>query len=118
MWAYTTFKGINADWIKDHIIHAPIYYTAWWKDLYNNAPQHILIETGLIGFIVWLMFFKKTVDPAKTSQKPKLTDKEVEWLVETWTPEPLVPNLTSKDQIVLNNSLVSTDLMYLLLLFH
>ncbi len=57
---YKSLNNLTVDILKDWIVNAPIYYKSWWIDLYKNAPQHILIETGLVGFIVWLMFFKKT----------------------------------------------------------
>lgn len=112
LWTYTNVKSLNADIVKDWILHAPQYYAQWWRKLYQETPQHILIETGLLCFIIWLMFFKKTADPSKTDKKPKFTEKEIEWLVETWTPEPLVPPLTSKEKIILDDEVVCVNHIY------
>lgn len=70
-------------------------YKTWWWHLYEDAPLHIFVETGLLLFIVWLVMIRKTIDPTKSNTK-KLTDKEVEWLVDTWDPEPLAPVLDER----------------------
>lgn len=31
----------------------------------QHAPGHVIVETALIIFILWLLFFKKTEDPYK-----------------------------------------------------
>jgi hypothetical protein len=74
------------------VVHAPQLYDNWWRTLLRESPQHILIETGLIFFIFWLVFVRRTVDPGKISKNNKLSKKEVDWLLETWMPEPLVPS--------------------------
>ena len=82
-------------------------YKDWWMKLYYESPQHIIIETGLLMFIVWLMFIRKTVDPTRESKNNKLTEKEIQWLVDTWTPEPLVPPLDERSEAICNSAVVS-----------
>jgi hypothetical protein len=89
---FSTF--LTYDNIVDLALHAPQYYTTWWKKLFHETPEHVYIETTLILFIIWLLFIRKTVDPKKASKTPKLTEKEVNWLIESWQPEPLVPTLS------------------------
>jgi serine palmitoyltransferase len=71
------------------------YYNQLLTIFYNN-PYHVIIETGLTLFIVWLLFIRKTVNPTLES-KNRLSAKEQQWLVETWIPEPLVPKITPVD---------------------
>lgn len=82
----------NADMaaIKGFIWSLPFRYKEWWLELYRESPAHIFVETALVMFVLWLLFIRRTVDPVKTSDVDKFTDKEVAWLVETWEPEPLV----------------------------
>ena len=72
----------------------------------KEAPQHVLIETGLIVFIVWLTFIRRTVDPGKASKNDKLSKKETDWLIDTWEPEPLVPKMTSLENQINSNMMV------------
>lgn len=90
IWTRDTCRQLDAATIRDYVEHFPQYYYAWWMKLLEENPYHIVIETGLVCFIIWLMFIRRTVDPSKAT-KTKLTDKEVDWLVDTWVPEPLVP---------------------------
>ena len=70
-------------------------YKTWWWNLYEEAPMHLVVETGLLAFIIWLMFIRKTIDPTKSKTK-ELSDEEVQWLVDTWKPEPLAPVLDER----------------------
>jgi hypothetical protein len=93
---YNTVHGLTYDVVADLVTNGPQYYIAWWISLLKNAPEHLFIETGLIAFIFWLVFIRRTVDPIKSS-KDSLSKKEVAWLIETWQPEPLVPSASQKD---------------------
>jgi hypothetical protein len=108
LWAHGNIQDIKIENVKDIILHAPAYYKEWWINLHHEAPLHVYIETVLICFIVWLMFIRRTVDPKKASNKEKLSQKEVDWLIQTWQPEPMVPILTNTQQIVANSMLVCT----------
>lgn len=102
VWGYQTSRKID---VSDLIRNAPQYYKEWLQGLLADAPQHILIETGLILFIIWLMFIRRTVDPSKAS-KTKLTARESEELIDSWVPEPLIPELSEKAQNIANNMTV------------
>ena len=107
LWASDNVKSIEIEKIKDIVLHAPGYYREWWINLYHVAPLHVYIETVLISFIIWLMFIRRTVDPSKASNKEKLSEKEVNWLVETWQPEAIAPPLTNTQLLVADSMLVS-----------
>ena len=76
--------------VIDLIKNAPSYYLEWWLALYKQSPQHVIVETALATFIIWLLFIRQTVDPSKMSEN-KLSSKEMDWLLKTWTPKSLVP---------------------------
>ncbi len=103
---FETLRSITWEQSLDFVAHAPQNYEKWWTQLLKEAPQHIVIETCLILFIIWLLFIRKTVDPKKATDSEKLSQKEIEWLLETWEPEPLVPRLSDKDAMLANNELV------------
>mmetsp|Transcript_6182 Transcript_6182/g.10328 ORF Transcript_6182/g.10328 Transcript_6182/m.10328 type:complete len:517 (+) Transcript_6182:252-1802(+) len=99
VWIYTTANELKYDDLVDLIIHAPQYYSTWWKMLLKEAPLHLVIETGLLLFIIWLLFIRRTVDPVKAAKNERLSKKEEDWLLETWEPEPLASTkLTKKEQ--------------------
>lgn len=58
------------------------------RAIYERSPEHVIIETFLIVFVMYIALVKKD----KPKQKEvKLTDKEIDELVAEWTPEPIVP---------------------------
>lgn len=103
---YKTVHGLTYEIVADLITNGPHYYVEWWISLLKNSPEHLIIETALCVFIVWLVLIRKTVDPVKSS-KESLSKKEVEWLIDTWQPEPLVPPANSDTDIVADTMLVS-----------
>eukprot|EP01038_Epipyxis_sp_PR26KG_P007403 gene7403-10092_t len=109
IWSYERVKDLTYDQAKDLIIHAPEIYWAWWMTLLRESPLHLVIETGLILFIVWLMFIRQTVDPKKASRNERLSSKEEEWLLDTWQPDALVPKLTIKERNVVNSMMTVTS---------
>lgn len=87
-------KLLKAEDVLDLMKNFPSYYMAWWISLYREAPYHLIVETGLLCFIFWLMFIRRTVSPEKTSKESnKLTPKEMDELIAEWTPEPLAGTL-------------------------
>jgi serine palmitoyltransferase len=95
VWIFHTLKGLNVPTIRDYIIHGPKYYKHWFQELLQESPQHVLIETGLICFIIWLLFIRKTVDPEKITKNNRLSKRDEEELIDTWRPEPFIPKLSS-----------------------
>jgi hypothetical protein len=100
------FENLKSSSIADFTINAPLNYYNWWIKLYEEAPLHVLIETGLVIFILWLCFIRKTVDPARLSKNAQLSKKEVDWLVETWQPEPLVSPATEMQDAIVESIMV------------
>lgn len=104
VWTVENSKKLSFESISDLILHAPQYYELWWTTLLRDAPLHVFIETSLILFILWLTFIRKTVDPNKSSKNNKLSEKEIEWLLDTWQPEPLIPTLSAEDNFILESN--------------
>jgi len=99
----------EADWY-DLVTNSPVYYSKWWLDLYYNNPRHLFVETALAMFIVWLMFIRPTVDPNKSSENARLTQKEKDDLIATWEPEPLAPALNMRDRALLDSVVQITSM--------
>mmetsp|Transcript_14877 Transcript_14877/g.22376 ORF Transcript_14877/g.22376 Transcript_14877/m.22376 type:complete len:515 (+) Transcript_14877:34-1578(+) len=95
----------DIDAVQGHIMQLPLLYKEWWLTLYHESPQHIIIETGLLLFIIWLMFIRRTVDPTREAKNEKLSNKEIEWLIDTWEPEPLGPPLDKRSKDICDNML-------------
>ncbi len=87
---YEETKNLTSEDMKEMMYNFPTYYSRWWNQLYKDAPIHIFIETGMVVFILWLVFIRKTADPKKGSKDVKFSKKEIDWLVKSWEPEPLV----------------------------
>lgn len=99
----------------DVLTHAPQYYSIWWQNLLHDSPQHVLIETSLILFIIWLIFIRRTVDPKKTAPPEKLSPKEVNWLIDTWNPDPLAPPISEKEAAIADNQIVRLRVLSLII---
>lgn len=93
LWGELRFDRVS---IYNFLLTLPSKYKEWWLNLYREAPLHIVIETTLLVFVLWLLFIRRTVDPAKLSESKKFTEKEIKWLVDTWEPEPLVPAIDAR----------------------
>eukprot|EP00904_Undaria_pinnatifida_P007593 jgi/Undpi1/3964/HiC_scaffold_16.g07332.m1 len=79
-----------------YVWNSPRMYLQWWLNLVDEDPGHVIVETALIAFIVYILIFKKTLNP-KDLSKPNLSSREIEEIIEDWTPEPLVPPLTEEE---------------------
>ena len=104
--------GLLIQDIFSFIKKCTLSYEYWWLQLFVESPQHILIETGLICFIIWLLLIRRTVDPKRASNNSQLSKKEIDELIETWQPEAVVPALTDEAKAVLNNQLVTHNFYY------
>jgi serine palmitoyltransferase len=81
--------------------HAPQLYAEWWLTLFKEHPGHVVVETALIAFVVYILFFKKTLNTrAPALGITSLTPKEVDELISEWQPEPLVPAADSAPPMV------------------
>ena len=63
--------------VIEFVITAPSKYKTWWNNLYSDSPEHIFIETGLILFIIWLVFIRSTIDPTKAATNAQLTERDI-----------------------------------------
>ncbi|KAI0220762.1 serine palmitoyltransferase component [Massospora cicadina] len=76
----------------------------FWKYVYDshqNDPARTLMEIGLIFFALHYLFSKTyRID---SRNEIKLTEKEIDELIEDWTPEPLVDPLTDMEQLDLES---------------
>jgi len=61
-----------------------------FQALHEVPFYHVLLEGGLLVWILWLIFHK-SYNPKELEQ---LTEKEKEQLIEEWTPEPLVGDVS------------------------
>jgi hypothetical protein len=96
----------------DTLSQIPLLYREWWLNLYHESPQHIFIETALVVFIIWLLFIRRTVDPNKIKKNNKLNQSEIDWLIETWQPEPLAAKLDPRSHEICHNIVVSLSCLF------
>jgi len=83
---------------------APAAYGTWWMNLVREDPWHVVVETLLLIFVVYLLFLKK---PKKS--RSELTKADVEELINDWKPAPLVPPLSETDKKVLASTVVVSE---------
>lgn len=90
----------------------PSAYSEYWWSLYDESPRHVVVETCLIVYIVYILLFKKSYDPK--AQNTKLSNKEIDELVREWTPDPLTKPLTAeqKEDAKLTTTIESIDGVY------
>ncbi|ETW04862.1 hypothetical protein H310_03982 [Aphanomyces invadans] len=69
----------------------PWTYYNYIKTIYDRSPEHVIIETFLIVFILYISFVKKSSSRPKGETGEKLTESEIQTLCDEWEPEPLVP---------------------------
>jgi|EP00945_MAST-04E_sp_MAST-4E-sp1_P005876 serine palmitoyltransferase len=61
-------------------------YVTWWMTQYRTNPAHVVMETVLFVFILYV-YFKR---PSARKVGKGLSQKEVQELLDEWHPEPLV----------------------------
>ncbi|KAI8146690.1 pyridoxal phosphate-dependent transferase [Fennellomyces sp. T-0311] len=71
------------------------------KNAYQDDPFRIILELFLVFFALKYMLSKKY---KPQDNAVKLTEKEIDDLVEEWKPEPLVPPLSSFDKLNLEKA--------------
>ncbi|OWZ15028.1 Serine palmitoyltransferase [Phytophthora megakarya] len=74
--------------IKAAFANAPSSYYEYIHSIYVRSPEHVIIETFLIVFVVYITFVKRD-KPKGTAAK--LSEREIDELCEEWTPEPIIP---------------------------
>lgn len=48
---------------RQYVWDSPRLYRQWWLNLVREDPGHVVVETALIAFIVYILFFKRTLNP-------------------------------------------------------
>lgn len=76
----------------------------FWKYVYDshqNDPARTLMEIGLVFFALHYLFAKTyRID---SRNEVKLTEKEIDELIDEWVPEPLADPLTEAEQLELDS---------------
>lgn len=65
-------------------------YKAWWFNLVLQDPIHVLVETLLVGYLVYLLMSNWQKEK-RTKMKDRLTDQEIESLLKEWKEHGRVP---------------------------
>jgi len=73
------FSNFSWEWIR----HLPVGYKDWWLNAATNDPIHVIVETSLLAFVVYLLILTRNKD-YKFRKEQKLTSKEQEDLLEEW----------------------------------
>ena len=73
------------------IRNAPTNYIEWWVDGYERNPAQRILET----FLFLALFFLALKRPRTQRAEAKLSPKEVDELLEEWSPDPLIDPITS-----------------------
>mmetsp|Transcript_10670 Transcript_10670/g.30598 ORF Transcript_10670/g.30598 Transcript_10670/m.30598 type:complete len:536 (-) Transcript_10670:10-1617(-) len=81
---------------------APIAYAHWWLRLIQEDPWHVVVETVLLAFIIYLVLLKR--GSGRRKGRSELSTKEVEELVAEWRPAPLVPPITPQDRQLIDET--------------
>lgn len=58
------------------------------RSIYERSPEHVIIETFLIVFVVYITLVKRDKPKGKVV---KLSEREIDELCDEWTPEPILP---------------------------
>lgn len=86
-----------------------LFSIRWWLEhllnSYEEDPIHVMVETLCIAVIIFLLF-QKSYDPKKTE---KLTQREEEDLIDSWTPLPLCPNDDEEEESKENDLVVDSE---------
>jgi len=76
----------------------PHLYYSWWTNLFQQEPLHVMIETALIAFIIYIFTFKRRKD-WKKDMREMLTESEKQEVIEEWIAnrKPLGRELTTEE---------------------
>jgi serine palmitoyltransferase len=94
-----TLANLTVDDLKNF----PSTYWSFLTTQWQENTLHVIIETGLFGFIVWLMFLRKTTNPKEKSKKltPEAEKERFNDFVNRR--DNLVPQLTPAQNLILSN---------------
>jgi serine palmitoyltransferase len=84
-----TLSGLT--WENAFSLH---YWLEYLLKMYEEDPNHVLVELFCIGIIIWLIV-RPTYDPRKEAQ---LSKREEDELIKEWNPDPLVPKIDTLEQ--------------------
>jgi serine palmitoyltransferase len=102
------FASGNTEQIKTALYNAPAVYFEYIKGIFDESPWHVIVETILIGFIIYILMIRRSKTAAQRDSL-KLTEKEETQLVDDWEPEPLVPPPSDEALETIKNGLVLTS---------
>lgn len=74
--------------LSEYVWNSPSMYKQWWLTLVREDPGHVVVETALIAIIVYILVFKKTLNP-KVGRLPCLFCPSPVWPL--WPPWPSAP---------------------------
>jgi len=77
-----------------------VRYKEWWFRLLTNDPTHVLVETCLLLFLVYMILGRRKSD-WREKMKEKLTEEEREELLRDWKESfraPLAPSIDGTSQ--------------------
>lgn len=78
----------------------------WINLLWQGSPMRLIVEVGLIAFIIVLLL--RPQEPPKDPSN-QLTEDEENLIINEWKPQPIVPDVPeSADQSILNPHVVSS----------
>lgn len=61
---FSSTIGMADIWsLTEYVWNSPSMYKQWWLALVREDPGHVVVETALIAFIVYILVFKKTLNP-------------------------------------------------------
>lgn len=67
-----------------------VRYKEWWLQLVAQDPIHVLVETLLIGFLIYLLMSNWQKEK-RIKMKDRLTDREIDMLLKEWKEQGRVP---------------------------
>jgi 7-keto-8-aminopelargonate synthetase and related enzymes len=82
-WTLQSFPSSPGTTVITVVKEALVQYQTWWLNLVQKDPIHVLIETFLIGFLAYLIFYQKKKDHRK-KMKDRLSEEEIRDLLEDW----------------------------------
>ncbi|RLN90092.1 hypothetical protein BBJ28_00023470, partial [Nothophytophthora sp. Chile5] len=86
-------------WLTGRLLMASMdfwpFRRRWYiRSIYERSPEHVIIETFLIVFVVYITLVKRDKPKGPAA---KLTEREIDDLCDEWTPEPIIPPNTVVD---------------------